>query len=420
MKPWGWLLLSLLVGAATCAYTSYVLVPWEYQVNVKGGRVIAQLGDLYPRWVGTRDLLLYGQNPYGPQVSHEIQMGFYGHPVVQSYGQPGVTPVDEQRFAYPVYVVFLLAPTIHIPFPYVQSGAEIVLVLLTAASVVLWLDFLHWWPSRLTIVAIILFVLTSPQIVQGLRFRQLGLVVGFLFSAATWCVSKNHLATAGMLLAVSTIKPQMVSLALLWFLIWAVGEWRARWRLLAGFAGLLAILAGAGQILLPGWIGYFLQGVAAYPKYFIVMSLLEAALGNPLADILAGVVVVILLAVATRHRREAGDSQAFAAMLAAFFLITTLAMPLLSPFNQVILVLPAFMLLRDWPVLRRWIRLMFGGCVGWPWIATVAVLLFSRHIHAPSSMVLLPSFLAPLVPFILSLLLAAHHRDLPGRALPSL
>ena len=420
MRTWLWLLLSLLVSGTTWVYTHRVLVPWEYQVNVVGGRVIAQMGDLYPRWVGTRALLMHRHNPYGTQVSHEIQMGFYGHPVVQSFEQTARTPVDEQRFAYPVFVVFLLAPTIHLPFPYVQSGAEIVLAFLTAASTLLWLEFLRWRPSRLTRVALTLFVLTSPQIVQGLRFRQLGLVVGFLLACAAWCVSKNHLATAGMLLAVSTIKPQMVLLALLWFLLWAASEWRSRWRLLAGFGGMLAVLVGTGELLLPGWIGYFLEGVAAYPKYFPVISLLEVAVGHRLGNILAGIMIAILLGFAWKHRKHAGDSQGFAGMLAAFFLATTLAMPLLPPFNQMTLVLPVLTLGRDWPGLRSWVRLLLAFCVGWPWIAMLVVLLFLHRIPAPSALALLPSFVAPSVPFILSLLLAARQKSPPTPTAPAL
>lgn len=368
-------------------------------MNLSGGRVIAQLGDLYPRWLGARALLMYGQNPYGPEVSHQIQMAFYGHPVIQDLGQPGHTPVDEQRFAYPVFVVFLLAPTIHVPFPSLQSGAAILLVLLTAAGTFLWLDFLRWRHSELT-VAITLFVLASPQIIQGLRFRQLALLVGFLVACAAWCVSKNHLATAGILLAITTIKPQMVLLALPWFLLWAFSKWRKRWRLLAGFTGMFAALVVAGELLLPGWTGYFFQGIAAYRKYFPTMSWFEAVLGYRLGTVCAVIAIVILLAFAWKNRKQPGESQEFAVTLAAVFLVTALAIPLLQPFNQVILILPAFLLLRDWQTLPAWARVAFALCVAWPGVGSLALFVFSSHIHAPSRLVLLPSFVCPVVPFV--------------------
>src|SRR5438132_1610458 len=100
-----WLVLSLLVSATTWFYMDRVLMPWKQSIEIKSGKLKAQMGDLYPRWVGTRELLLHGRNPYGPEVSHEIQMAFYGHAITQKYGDPGVKLIDEQRFVYPVYVV---------------------------------------------------------------------------------------------------------------------------------------------------------------------------------------------------------------------------------------------------------------------------------------------------------------------------
>src|SRR5271166_3341386 len=104
MKIRIWLLLSVFAVAITWLYSARVLGPWnQYMGKVHDG---VQMGDLYPRWLGTRELLLRGRNPYGPEVSHEIQIAYYGHIVTQDYSQPGRKMVDEQRFAYPVYVVF--------------------------------------------------------------------------------------------------------------------------------------------------------------------------------------------------------------------------------------------------------------------------------------------------------------------------
>lgn len=416
MKAWLWLLLSFVVAGTTWAYTHRVLVPWEYQVNVVSGNIKAPMGDLYSPWVGTQALLIHRLNPYGPEVSREIQIGFYGHPVVQDLQQPSRTPVDEQRFAYPVFVAFLLAPAIHAPFPEVQRWAEVVLAILVAASTLLWLDFASWGPSKIATLAIIVLVISSPQIVQGLRFRQLALVVGFLLAAATWCVRKNHLATAGVLLAISTIKPQMILPVLVWFLLWAASEWRARWRLIAGFTGMFLLLIGAGELLLPGWIGYFLQGLAAYQKYLRRMSLLELALGQFPGYVCAALIIVFLFGLAWKNRKEAADSEEFAISLSAFFLATTLVMPLPHPFNQVMLMLPVLILLRDWQALPAWSRLLFTAWAAWPCIASLALLLFSHPIHAPSRLALLPSFVAPFVPFILPVLLIGRQKSLATRA----
>ena len=171
-----WLVLSLCVGTGTWFYVHRILEPWTNYSDTEKGEVIAQMGDLYSPWVGTRELLLHRRNPYGPGVSHEIQTVFYGHAVDQTY-PPGTFVANEQRFAYPVYVVLLLAPTAYADFKDVRDRARFTLGLLTAISVWLCLDILHWRPPLETIAALILFTLSSPQIVQGLRFQQLALVV---------------------------------------------------------------------------------------------------------------------------------------------------------------------------------------------------------------------------------------------------
>lgn len=39
--------------------------------------------DLFPRWLGTRELLLHGRDPYSPEITGEIQQGYYGRTTVK-------------------------------------------------------------------------------------------------------------------------------------------------------------------------------------------------------------------------------------------------------------------------------------------------------------------------------------------------
>jgi hypothetical protein len=400
-----WFLASLLVSGISGLYMLRVLGPWEYYINVESGKLKAQLGDLYSRWVGTRALLLDGRNPYGPEVSHEIQMGFYGRIIEQPYGGSPLQTIDEQRFVYPVYVVFLLAPTVHVDFAQLQLWAPVVLAILTAVSVVLWLEVLRWRPPKTMVAALVLFVISSPQITHGLRLRQLGLLVGCLIAVAAWCVKKNHLATAGVVLAVATVKPQMVVLPLVWFLLWAAGDWSKRRRLIAGFGFSLAALVGAGEWILPGWIGYFIEGVAAYRKYFPTTSLLRLALGDWVGGALGAVLIAGALMLGWKSRKQAGDSPHFALNLAAFCMATALALPLLTPFNQVLLILPVMMLLRDWATLWNISRIAFVVLVTWPWATALLLLFFPPHLNSPNRLPLLPSALVLYLPFILPIVL---------------
>jgi hypothetical protein len=387
-----------------------VLLPWERYVDVDQGKLKAQMGDLYPRWVGTRELLLHGRNPYGPEVSHEIQLAFYGHAIEQKYGQSGVEVVDEQRFVYPLYVVFLLAPTVYLSFSQAQTCALVLFTLLTGISVLLWLYLLRWRPHKLLTAAIVLFILGCPQIVQGLRLGQLGLVVAFLLALSTWCLARNHLALAGVFLALATIKPQMVVLPLAWFFLWAVSAWSKRWPLLAGFTVALAALIGIGEFVLPGWPHYFVEGLVAYRQYFPTTSLLCLALGNWFGGALSGIAIVALLALAWRNRNANAASQDFIQTMAAFFVAAALVLPLFQPFNQVLLLLPVLMVVRDWAALPRLARRGFFVVVAWPWIVSLVLLLFPPHLDSTNRLPLLPSALVLFVPFLLLLLLVTRLR----------
>ena len=414
-----WLGLSLLAGVISWLYMSRVLLPWEHYIDVEHGRLKAEMGDLYPRWVGTRELLLHGRNPYSPEVSHEIQMAFYGHAIEQKYGQPGVDVIDEQRFVYPVYVVFLLSPTMDADFSRLQLWTPVILALMTAISVPLWLDFLRWRPPAALMGAIVLFIVSSPQIMQGLRLRQLGLAVAFLLALGAWCIARNHLGLAGIFLALSTIKPQMVVLPLAWFVVWGLSAWPRRWRFLVGFAGTLTILAGAGELILPGWPRYFIDGLIAYRKYFPTTSLLCLALGNWMGGALTGIVIVALLALAWRNRQAEATTPEFVQSVAAFFIGATLVLPLLTPFNQVLLILPALMIVRDWKALPRYGRRTLAIVLAWPWFAEAILLLVHPRLDSPKRVPLLPSVLVLFLPFLFLLLLATRLSSTDGEALPA-
>lgn len=405
MKPWLWFLLAIAASVVSWSYMHRVLLPWEYYVNVQRGQLKAQMGDLYPRWVGTRELLLNGRNPYGKDVSSEIQMGFYGRAIEQSYDKPASEIIDEQRFVYPVYVVFLLAPTLHVDFSVLQIWTPWVFGALTAAGVWLWMEILHWRPPALVMVSLILLVLSSPQIDQGLRLRQFGLFVAFLIALGCWCVTRERYFIGGVLLAVATIKPQMVVLCVAWFLLWSIGDWRKRWPLAAGFGVTLALLVGAGELLLPGWPRRFLEGLEAYRRYFPTTSPLRLVFGDWAGGMLSVLIVMGLAAYSWRKRKAVANSDEFVQLLALVFVTTGLVLPLLTPYNQVLLLLPVLMLIRDWARLPQVGRIGFTALLAWPFVVSLALLVHTPRLDSLNRVPLLPSVLALLFPFVVPLLM---------------
>jgi hypothetical protein len=391
MKPWLWFLLAIAASAISWSYSHRILIPWDFNVNSQRIGLKEDMGDLYPRWVGTRELLLNGRNPYSDEVSHEIQMGFYGHSVEQTYNRPRPLIIDEQRFVYPVYVVFLLAPTVPVDFAVLNAWAPAVLAAFTAISIWLWLDIVRWKPSLLALISLILLVLSSPQLAQGLRLRQLGLFVAFLLALAGWCVVRKHYFAAGALLAIATIKPQMVVLCVAWFLLWMTGDWKKRWKLGFGFGISLGALAGAGAWLVPRWPDDFIKGLAAYREYFPTTSPLRLVLGNWIGWTISIILLIVLFAYAWHKRNVEAGSAEFVQTLALFLIGSDLILPILTPYNQVLVLLPVLMLLRDWNRLWRFSRLAFIACVAWQPVTALALLIHPPRLDSPQLWPLLPS-----------------------------
>src|SRR5271170_3884036 len=134
-------LVAVVAAASMWFYVDRILVGYQVADAAAHERPRGNLSDLYPRWLGARELLLRGRNPYGDDIAIEIQKGYYGRALDPA--KPN-DPKDQQGFAYPVYVVFLLAPFVRFSFPAVQVVFYWALITLTAISVWLWLRVLRW------------------------------------------------------------------------------------------------------------------------------------------------------------------------------------------------------------------------------------------------------------------------------------
>ena len=58
-----------------------IAVPHQVAASVEYGSPRGNLSDLYPRWLGARELLLHHRDPYHADVTREIQIGYYGRPL---------------------------------------------------------------------------------------------------------------------------------------------------------------------------------------------------------------------------------------------------------------------------------------------------------------------------------------------------
>jgi hypothetical protein len=297
---------------------------------------------------------LHGRNPYSHEVTLEIQEGYYGRRLNAARAND---PKDQQGFAYPVYVVFLLAPLMGLPFSTVMAGFYWLLTLLTAGSVLLWLRVLRWKLGVASTLICVALVLGSFAAVQGIKLQQLSLLVAGLMAGAVACAAGGHLFIGGALLALATIKPQLAWALTAWMLLWAVSDWRERRRFVFGFGTVMALLLGGAEIVLPGWWKMFAEAVGRYHQYTQNQSVIEVTLNQVLgsvgsagrvgAQILGAIAALACGWVLWKLREERASTAGFCGTIALILALTVLVVPMYAPYNQVLLLPAILLLVRD-------------------------------------------------------------------------
>jgi hypothetical protein len=373
-----WLVLVALVSASSVWWFARIVVSQQVADAASHDRPRGNLSDLYPRWLGARELLLHGRDPYSPDVTREIQQGFYGR--VLDPARPE-DPKDQEAFAYPPYVVFLLAPTIHLPFEVVRKGFFWVLLGLTAITIPLWLRVLRWRVPWWAQASIVICTAGSLQVMQAIKLQQITLVVVALLAAALALLVSDRPIAAGILLACATIKPQHVWLLLLWLTIWTLADWRHRYRWVGAFLLTMAVLFAASEWYLPHWIPRFLQAVREYRNYTGAVSVMDKLVPSPWGWLVRILVFLGTAQFCWKNRSFAADTPAFASTTALVLAVTVIitVIPAYALYNQALL-LPAVLILvreryRLWHS-HRMSRILFGlvaGLLAWPWVASIVL-----------------------------------------------
>ena len=338
------------------------------------GRPIGNNSDLYPRWLGAREVLLYHRDPYSQAVTREIQTGFYGRPLDPLRGSD---PTDKVAFAYPLYVVFFLAPTVTLPFRTVMELFRWLSLCAIALSVPLWMHAIGLRPRRLLIVSAMVLALSSFAAVQEFHMQNLTALVLLLVAASAASAVRGWPVLSGFLLALSTIKPQLSALFILWLVLWAVGRWKERRGLLWSLIATMALLVIAAEKISPHWIGKFITAAHEYQTYAADPSIVQALLPWFLAKIFSIALVAVLFVLAWRWRKTPAGSQDFAWGLAWASTVTLAIIPKLAAYNQLLLIPPLLVLVAERETISkagfvpRTMAKSAFACQLWQWAAAL-------------------------------------------------
>jgi len=409
------LALSALFYAGMWLYVSRVIVPQQKAYAAIHGNPRGNLSDLYPRWLGSRELLLNHRDPYSSEITREIQIGYYGRPLDPA--KPN-DPGDQEAFAYPVYVAFLLAPTVTLPFPEVQVILRWTLAGLTLLGVVLWLRVVNWKPGRIAEASLLVLTMGTFWVVQGIRLQQLTLLVAPAIAASVYLLIKNRQMASGVLLGLATVKPQIAVPLAAWLMLWACCEIRVRWKLVAAFAVTLFTLAAAGEILLPGWISQFYTALFAYRGYTRHLSPLDELVTPTLGIPLAIAVVAAVALMCWRARRSSATDDLFCWTTAFVLAANLLVIPTIAPYNQLLLLPGIFLLLQTWNKggrLNRTGRVLgwvAAGCLAWPLITATGLTFFSFFTPAVQRFWEIPLWTSIVIPIPITACLALCIRQM--------
>lgn len=228
---------------------------------------VAGANDFYSRWYGGRALIREGRDPYGPDVTAEImpRLGY------------GPDEAARAAFAYPLHVVFTFWPMVYLPYDWAQAFWWVTVQWLAVGMAVGLLAWKRLRPRPLTMVAIVLAVLFFYPVARTIFLGQFTVHVAFFVVMTLVLLDRGRDGWAGIFLAATSIKPQMVIFIGPWLVLWTIGQ--RRWRFLAGLLGGGLALFLASLAVFPRWPISFLAEIQRYQQV--------AGGRNPLALFLA-------------------------------------------------------------------------------------------------------------------------------------
>ena len=318
-------------------------------------------------------------------MTREMQVGFYGRQLDPANLSD---PKDQVAFAYPLYVIFLLAPTVTLPFHTVLAMFQWLVLLSLAASVPLWMYALGFRPRPAFTFAGMVLAASSSAAISEYHLQNLAVLVVLMLAGTAASAVRGGLALSGFLLALATIKPQLSGLFVLFFILWSTADWARRQRLFWSFSvSLLALLLAAEKVL-SGWIGKFLAAIHAYQTYAADPSILQVLLPAWLARLVAAALLSLLAVCCWRWRKAPAGSEQFGCALAWVAAVTLALIPKLAAYNQPLLIPALLVLLAHrgmiWKagLVPRALAKGVLMCLMWPWVTAVILALGSFLVPA--------------------------------------
>jgi Glycosyltransferase family 87 len=378
------LILSIVGGSSMAYYHLGLFIPRMLEARGASGlgKGYSWGDDFHPVWLTAREAITEHRDPYSPEITRQLQIGVFGRPL--DARNPHDPPVDYRQFAYPAFTDLVMWPGALLPFPQLRVMLALLLPLLIITTLGFWTRALDWQLETVWFAVLVLLALTTYEVLEALFAEQLGLFVAVFLAGAALAIRKECLLLAGSLTALTLMKPETSSLAILYLLLWSLSD-RRRWRFWQGFLIVSLALVAGSVLAWPHWIAEWIHIVLGYTRY-AQPPLILVLLGKSVPSYFGWAIIVSTIgagvALACRYRTASAQSWSFWFTLSLLLAITSLAiLPGQAIYDHMILI-PGILLV----VLHRR-RLLAAGPIPramlsagaivlfWPWIAASLLLL---------------------------------------------
>lgn len=210
--------------------------------------------DFLAHWQGTRSFLKNGTDPYSDQAAAEINSLVDGL---------GIESTGEYRFVSPLISFIVL-----VPFSLPNDFAIARAVWMTFLEVILlasgWLvtKWIRMGRPILKILIVFISTMLFYPVVKAVLDGSLAVVCFALIIMGTYMLIRHQDEAAGVLFALTLVKPDMVYPLLVALLVWAAINRRTRliWWLLSS----VVLFVGFTMVLIPSWPISYAQSIVNY------------------------------------------------------------------------------------------------------------------------------------------------------------
>jgi hypothetical protein len=232
----------LIIGASTW-------VNYNFSLENPGG------SDFLFGWVATQLFIKDGLNPYSEEVQIGIQERFYGR-------QPH-NGEDELIFVYPFYAMSVFSPfALIVDYNLARALWMTTLEISTILIVMFSIKLVNSRFSTHILVTLLIFSILWYHGMRAIINGNIIVITTLFIVVSLVLIQSKYDFTAGLLIALASIKPNVIIMFVIFVSLWSL--YHRRWRLFLGiFCGLM-ILIIASMFFVPDWI---LQNITQLISY---------------------------------------------------------------------------------------------------------------------------------------------------------